>query len=152
MTRRDRITLLLEYLVDVREGLPDKEPEHGDELIALMCKAWNTPAYQELERLLPYLRDADRQAYWHLSERFLRYGERRVAWCRRCGFHPAAQAGKLHAHPPGRSVTLQPKVVRVVNYAVSEPCVMRGLDWLDGHSETRPRCPSRCWRSSPSAG
>jgi len=133
MTRRDRIAVLVEYLIDVREGLPDKEPIHADELIALMCQAWNSPAYQELERLLPLLRKHERRAYWHLCERYLRYGECRVAWCRRCGYHHASKAGQVHRHPPGRAVQLRPKVLRVVNHAVDDALVGVALNWLDAH-------------------
>jgi hypothetical protein len=131
LTRRDRITILLEYLIDVREGLPEKERVRGDEMIALMCEAWNSPAYQELERLLPHLRSSERSLYWHLCERFLRYGEVRKAWCRKCGYHHAGQVGQIHRHPPGRAITLQPRVIRTVDYAVDDDKVSLGIAWLE---------------------
>jgi hypothetical protein len=46
--RRERIELLLTHYVNVVTGLRDKG-EH----IPLMCAAWNSPGYQELERQLP---------------------------------------------------------------------------------------------------
>ena len=136
MTRRERIQVLLEYLVDVREGLGDRHKASSGEwgnLLSLMGAAWNEPAYQELERLLPFLRDDSPRLYWHVCERYLRYGEIRVAFCRRCGNHHASKIGEIHRHPPGKSVTLQPRVVRSIHRAVDPVSVDLAVGWLDGH-------------------
>ena len=127
--------MLLEYLVDVREGLADRS--NGDwefgSVLALMCEAWNAPAYQELERLLPYLRDTEPRRYWHLAERYLRYGEVRVAHCRRCGHHHASQIGSVHRHPPGRAITLKPVILRSLHKGIDELSVSLAIDWLEDH-------------------
>ena len=141
MTTRDRITVLLEYLLDVREGLPERERGRSDELLALMCKAWNSAPYQELERLLPLLRQAEPELYWHLAERWLRYGEARRAWCRKCGFHPAAEIGKIHAHPPGRAVALRPVIERSWHPRMDPRLAERGVDWLLQHFRLEPELP-----------
>lgn len=141
MTTRERITVLLEYLVDVREGLPEKERSRSDEMLALMCEAWNSPPYQELERLLPLMRWAEPRNYWHLAERWLRYGEARRAWCRRCGLHHASEIGKIHVHPPGRSVTLQPRIERTWHPAMDPHLADRGVEWLERHFRVEPELP-----------
>jgi hypothetical protein len=104
-----------------------------------MCKAWNSPPYQELERLLPLMRGAEPLAYWHLSERWLRYGEVRRAWCRKCGSHPATEIGKIHAHRPGRSVTLRPLIERSWHPHMDPHIAERGVDWLTQHFRLDPK-------------
>jgi hypothetical protein len=53
VTRHERIAFLLEYFHDVLAGLRKGD---GGEHIPLMCRAYTSPAYRELERLLPLLR------------------------------------------------------------------------------------------------
>jgi hypothetical protein len=141
MTPNERIAVLLEYLVDVREGLPETERRRSDEMLALMCEAWNSPPYQELERLLPLMRWAEPVVYWHVAERWLRYGEVRRAWCRKCGEHPAGQAGKVHSHPPGKAVTLEPRIVRSWHPALDPRLADRGVEWLARHFRVEPDLP-----------
>jgi hypothetical protein len=140
MTRRERIEVLLEYLIDVREGLPEKEPVRGDEMLALMCEAWNSPAYQELENLLPRLKSMEPRPYWHLAERFLRYGERVVAYCPKCRHmripnweknHDGTTYLGSHSHPPGSSVKLVPMVVRGYSPGIKDQHVNDAIDWLE---------------------
>jgi hypothetical protein len=54
VTRHERLAFLLEHFHDVLAGFRDKGD--GGEHIPLMCRAYNSPAYRELERLLPLLR------------------------------------------------------------------------------------------------
>jgi hypothetical protein len=56
--RQEIIGELLRWYIDVLNGVRDgvgDDPTH----LLLMCRAWNSPAYRELERLLPLLTDAE---------------------------------------------------------------------------------------------
>lgn len=153
MTKRDRIIVLLEFYPDVLEGL--REPgshcsrggcrmpprdrwlcaAHGcsDEgVLALMCAAWNHPSYQELERLRRLLRERWPELSAWLVAGYLRFFERRVAVCAKCGIHPAAAIGSVHRHPPGRSVRLVGHVVRVGKLSDYRR-VADAVDWLEAH-------------------
>ena len=114
------------------EGIAGTEPR-GDDVLALMCEEWNHASYQQLERLLtlmhqrwPWMRQAVRA-------RFERYSEHRIAWCAKCGAHPSAKEGSIHLHPPGRSVTLTAKVVRVLPQDDDPARIGDALDWLERH-------------------
>jgi hypothetical protein len=61
VTRRERIAFLLEHFHDVLAGVRDRGS--GGEHVPLMCRAWNAPGYQELERLLPLLGSSARPLY-----------------------------------------------------------------------------------------
>lgn len=134
MTPRDRIAILLHHYRDVCEGIPTNKPR-GDDLIIGMCEEWNHASYQQLERLLRVMPPKMRAA---LRARYERYTEHRIAWCRKCGAHPAAHAvlgakGNIHRHPPGRSITLQAKVVRVFPRDDDPAQVGEALGWLELH-------------------
>ena len=127
---KPQIQTLLHHYLDVLEGIPDHEHRTSDDLLALMCPAWNSPAYQQLERLLRAMPAGLRQA---IRVRYERYTERRVAFCRRCGAHPAQKVGNVHRHPPGRAVTLAPKMVRVLPRDDDPKRVESALEWLARH-------------------
>lgn len=139
MTRRDRIVLLLEHYRDVLHGLDEHGPDsvhvHGDwdRLIPAMCEAWNSPAYQQLERLLAVMRERWPRLWLHLRKRYLDYDEVYSGWCKRCGWHPSTAIGKNHSHPPGRSITVAPRIRRVLPVDLSEPELADGLEWLERH-------------------
>lgn len=128
--KRTAIETLLHHYRDVLEGIPDREHRSSDELLALMCPAWNHPSYRQLEKLLARMPRRLRQA---LRVRYERYSERRVAWCKRCGEHPARDVGSVHRHPPGRSVSLRPRLVRVLPRDDDPAAVESALDWLLEH-------------------
>lgn len=130
MTRRDRIVTLLEHYRDVLEGL--HEGSRPDEVLALMCRAWNHSSYQQLERLLARLRAEEPRLARHLLRYHLDYREVRRAWCRRCGDWPAAHIGRVHARckAKGRSTTLVPRVVRFPPDDVVSSAVEDATDWL----------------------
>jgi len=124
------VATLLHHYRDVLEGIPDGEHNRSDDLLALMCRAWNHPSYQRLETLLAEMPGSLRAA---VRVRFERYSEVRVAWCRKCGQHPAWHVGRVHSHPPGRSVVLRPRVVRVMHPSDSPQRVALALEWLAGN-------------------
>lgn len=81
--RQEIITALLEWYVDVLNGVRDgvgDDPIH----LPLRCRAYNSPAYRELERLLPLLAEAEPNRYWNVAERYWRARTRRVLRCPRC--------------------------------------------------------------------
>ena len=129
-TRRERIVVLLEWYVDVEEqGLRDGR---GDgEHLPLMSRAWNHPAYRELDRLLGVMRDKRRHLYWHLAETYFRSRQRRVLQCPRCrGVMPAWSSVNFHKH--GHSnVAVVPRVVPIINPRVRSGQVERAVGWLD---------------------
>lgn len=131
--RRQAIETLLHHYRDVLEGVPDREHRSSDELLALMCPAWNHRSYQQLERLLYVMQQRWPKLRQALRVRFERYTERRVAWCKRCGEHPARDVGTIHRHPPGRSVALKPKLIRVPPDDDDPRRVDEALDWLVEH-------------------
>ena len=129
--RKESIAVLLEHYRDVLDGIPDREHRGSDDLLALMCPAWNHRSYQQLERRLRDLKAERPKLHAKLETRYLRYTERRVAWCKRCGEHPASHVGNVHRHPPGRSVSLKPKMLRVLPRNDDPAGVAQALDWLE---------------------
>lgn len=63
-----------------------------------MCRAWNHPSYQELERLLPDLRSEQPALAWHLTKTY--FGpRRRVLECPRCkGVVPVWLTADTYTH------------------------------------------------------
>ena len=145
MTRRDRITLLLEYLVDVEHGLPERDPVPQDDILALMCKAWNHESYRQLDRLLRVLWERWPDLHLALVRRYCRFEERRVAWCRKCGAYEHADrvgkshytsvvAGKkLYCRIGNVTVELLPRIRRVPWETWDVLRVERALEWLELH-------------------
>jgi len=129
--RRTAIETLLTHYRDVLEGIPDREHRRSDDLLALMCPAWNHRSYRQLERLLEQLKAERPKLHAKLVTRFLRFSERRVAYCRRCGEHPSSDVGKVHAHPPGRSITLRSKMLRVLPRNDDPAGVSLAIAWLE---------------------
>ena len=129
--RRAAIETLLHHYRDVLEGIPDKDRRASDDLLALMCPAWNHRSYRQLERRLEQLKAERPVLHAKVVTRYLRYSERRVAWCKKCGEHPASQVGDVHRHPPGRSVSLKPKLIRVLPDNDDPAGVELALDWLE---------------------
>ena len=129
-TRRERIVVLLEWYVDVEaQGLRDGR---GDgEHLPLMSRAWNHPAYRELDRLLGRMRTYRRHLYWHLAETYFRATRRQVLQCPRCkGVMPAWHSANFHKH--GHSnVAVVPRVIRVLRPEVRDAKVEQAVAWLD---------------------
>jgi hypothetical protein len=133
-TQRPRIEILLNHYRDVLEGLPDREHPLGDDgILALMCPAWNSPAYQQLEHLLRVLHERFPRQRQALRVRHERYTERKVAYCRKCGVHPWKAIGSVHSHPPGRSIALYPKMLRVLPGDDNPRRVEEAIEWLCRH-------------------
>ncbi len=129
VTRQERIRFLLEHLEDVRAGVRDRGSESGEHL-PLMCRAWNTPSYRELERLLSPLRKTRPDLAWHLSGTFFAR-RRRVNVCPRCLGQTAAWSSiNFHKHG-GKNVALAPRVLRVVSNQVRPEVVEAAIVWLD---------------------
>lgn len=154
MNQRQRIELLLEHYREVLEGVQEHDDERdpcavecsladrdkwlcvrygcaSQGVIAAMCAAWNAPAYQRLEKLLRLMRERWPREYQAVRLRYLDYVEVRAAWCRRCGWHPATSIGRVHAHPPTRSVTLVPKVRRTFADELDGRALTDAVEWLD---------------------
>lgn len=151
MTPRQRLEILLDHYRDVLEGARDRSAGCSREgcrlaprdrwlcqvygcadaegVLALMNRDWNHASYQQLERLLGRMREDAPRLAWNLLRRFLHYHEVRRAWCRKCGFHPPGHVGRVHAHPPGKSVTLVARVKREHGTA-DLAAVERAIDWL----------------------
>jgi len=126
--RRERIAFLLENLEDARHGIRDRG--EGAEHTPLMCRCWNHRSYQELERLLPFLRSEQRTLAWHLREEFFA-PHRRVNYCPRCGLRVdvwSSQSFHKHGH---KNVALVPRVLRVVSPQVRPELVDEAIAWLD---------------------
>jgi hypothetical protein len=83
VTRQERIAFLLEHFHDVLAGVRDKGL--GGEHVPLMCRAWNAPSYQELERLLPLLSVEARPLYRALVGMYVYPRFVRRAVCPKCG-------------------------------------------------------------------
>jgi hypothetical protein len=95
-----------------------------------MCRAWNHPAYRQLERLLPELRAEQPALAWHLSKTYLG-PRRRVLQCPRCrGVAPAWSSVNFHKHK-GKNVALVPRVLRVVPAKVRREVVDEAIAWID---------------------
>lgn len=131
MTPRERIAILLHHYRDVCEGIYTNPAGEDDVGRFLMCRTWNEPPYQQLERLLREMHQTEPRLRQALRVRYERYSERRVAWCRKCGSHPADHVGRVHAHPPGRAVALKPRVVRSYTRDDRPELVARAEMWLE---------------------
>lgn len=148
MTERERIVTLLEHYRDVLDGLDEHGADSvhvkGDwaDVLALMCSAWNAPAYRELERLLVVMRERWPKLYQAIRARFLDYADVRQAYCKgtrrdngkRCGWHPSTEIGRVHGGclHRGRTVTLEARMrrVRPVYDAIA---LGDALEWLERH-------------------
>ncbi len=145
VTRQERIRFLLEHLEDVRAGVRDRGSESGEHL-PLMCRAWNTPSYRELERLLSLLRKTRPDLAWHLSGTFFAR-RRRVNVCPRCLGQTAAWSSiNFHKHG-GKNVALAPRVLRVVsNQCGRKSSRPRSSGWTSA-GEAACLCRTSCCRS-----
>jgi hypothetical protein len=111
VTRQERIAFLLEHLEDVRAGVRDRGA--GAEHVPLMCAAWNSPSYRELERLLTLLLAEQPRLASHVSRTFFA-PRRQVKQCPRCrGVLPSRSSVNFHKHSHS-NVALVPRVLRVV--------------------------------------
>lgn len=140
--RFEHLATLLEHYQDVLDGIQDGESSFdgpGDGL-ALMCEAWNHPAYQQLERLRIVLGSEEPALYWQLAEVYFRAPRKRVAVCPRCGResvprveeYPGASALGYGSCKHGSDrVKLQPVVKRVVSAAVEPVIVVLAIQWLE---------------------
>jgi hypothetical protein len=129
--RREAIRVLLEHLEDVRAGLRDGSSADAIHL-PLMCTAWNSPSYRELERLLPLLRSERPDLAWHLRATFFA-PRKRVLACANptCGWTTNAWASvNFHTHGR-RHVAVVPKMIRVVGPDVRPKLVDAAIEWLD---------------------
>ena len=142
--RFEHLCTLLENYQDVLDGIQDGTRSFvgpGDGL-ALMCEAWNSPAYQQLERLRIVLSSEEPALYWQIAEVYFRAGRRQVAACPRCGEQVSPKPESL----PDRTlhygfcqqkrcrpakVRMSPLVVRVVSKAVEPAMVVLGVQWLE---------------------
>jgi hypothetical protein len=144
--RQQIITTLLDWYVDVLNGVRDgvgDDPTH----LPLMCSAWNSPAYRELERLLPLLAEAEPNAYWNVAERYWRARTRRVLRCPRCmAFEPFTASNsnghvRTHKHG-GKNVALTPAMVPLLDERVEAERIERGIAWLaDNWQGVEPMLP-----------
>ena len=119
---------MLEHLEDVRYGVRDRGA--GAEHIPLMCAAWNSPSYRELERLLTLLLAEQPRLASHLSRTFFA-PRRQVLQCPRCrGVLPSWSSVNFHKHG-NSNVALVPRVLRVLPPAVKAELVGEAIGWLD---------------------
>jgi hypothetical protein len=129
VTRHERIRFLLEHLEDVRAGVRDgsgKDAIH----IPLMCRAWNSVSFQELERLLPLLRAEQPRLASHLSRTFFA-PRRRMLTCPRCnGTVEVWASANFHRHGH-KNIALVPRVLRIIPLDVSAQLVDEAIAWLD---------------------
>lgn len=129
MTSRETLVELLEHYVDVQPGLVDTEGGDGSGGL-LAGGVWDTPTYRRLEYLLRRLRHERSSLYWHLSGRYLRCTQRRVAQCPKClGQFPPHRAGESHTHGQ-RRVRLVPAVASVYAAGVEQARVEQAIDVL----------------------
>jgi hypothetical protein len=103
--------------------------------------ALNSPAYQELERLLPLLRADAPAAHKAVVAMFVYLSFRRRAVCPRCGaVAPPHAIGQPHRH--GRkTVALVPRMVRVPMFPVEDEDVEAAVAWLEAHWRGEPFIP-----------
>jgi hypothetical protein len=128
VTRRERIAFLLEHLEDVRAGVRDRGA--GAEHIPLMCAAWNSPSYRELERLLTLLLAERPHLASHLSRTYFAT-RRRMLTCPRCdGRVEVWSSVSFHRHGH-TNVALVPRVLRVVPLEVRAEVVEDAIAWLE---------------------
>ena len=100
-------------------GLHDGRSDSGG--LALMCKAWNHPSFQELERLLPLLGMSAPKQYRAIVGMYVHPRLVRRAVCPRCGLvKPPNLVGELHQHGNRKSAAFVARMVRVPLYPVEE--------------------------------
>lgn len=115
MTRLERISFLLEHYLDVLAGVRDRGS--GGEHLPLMCAAWNSVSYQELERLLPLLSADARPLYRAVVGTYVYPRFVRRAVCPNCHVvKPPALVGELHKHHHRKSTAFVASMVRVPLY------------------------------------
>jgi hypothetical protein len=99
-----------------------------------MCRAWNAPSYQELERLLPLLGLDARPLYRAVVGMYVHPRFVRRAVCPRCGtVKPPNLVGELHQHSNRKSAAFVARMTRVPLYPVEERDVEGAIGWLDEH-------------------
>lgn len=132
VTRRERIAFLLEHFHDVLAGVRDKGL--GGEYVPLMCRAWNAPSYQEIERLLPLLSVEARPLYRAVVGTYVYPRFVRRAVCPKCGVvKPPHFVGELHVHQNRKGTAFTARMTRVPLYRVRERDVDEAIGWLDEH-------------------
>jgi hypothetical protein len=132
VTRRERIAFLLAHYSDVLAGVRDRGL--GGDHLRLMCRAWNAPSCQELERQLPLLRVEAPRFYRAVIGSFVHPRFVRRAVCPRCGaVKPPNLVGELHQHGNRKSAAFIARMVRVPLYPVEERDVDGAIGWLDEH-------------------
>lgn len=132
MTRQERIQFLLEHLADVQAGVRDRGT--GGDHIPLMCRSWNHPSYQELERLLVLIRSAAPRGYRAVVGMYVHPRFVRRAVCSRCGaVEPPELVGELHRHTARSGFAFVARMVRVPLYPVEQHEVDGAIGWFDEH-------------------
>jgi hypothetical protein len=132
VTRRERIAFLLAHYSDVLAGVRDRWL--GGEHVPLMCRAWNAPSYQELERLLPVLCVDARPLYRAVVGMYVYPRFVRRAVCPRCGtVKPPNLVGELHIHQNRKGTAFVARMTWVPLYPVRERDVDDAIVWLDEH-------------------
>jgi hypothetical protein len=145
LTRRDRITILLDWYLDVIHGLSDYQlsSEHTRQPVLGMCRSWNSRSYRQLEELRQRMRDTEPFTYWHIAEIYFRPNYRMVMRCpyeyangprkgQRCDFTKPAGTTGVHTHSR-RTSTLVPHLEKVVSQAICQDQVDLGIDWIDNN-------------------
>ena len=139
VTQRETIEFLLTHYTDVINGIyPEPRTHDGP---TLMCRAWNHPAYQQLEHLRLELRRQHPKLHWHLAETYIRPIQRRTAYCQRCHQHaPSSHIGHVHTH--GRRTTaLIPRIQRIISPLVRPVLVAEAIDWIQFRWQGEPQIP-----------
>ena len=140
VTRRERIAFLLDHFHDVLDGVRDRGS--GGDHIPLMCRAWNAPSYQELERLLPLLGRDVRPFYRAVVGTYVYPRFVRRAVCPKCRAVKApALVGELHTHAGRKSSAFVARMVRVPLYPVEQRDVDGAIVWFDDHWIGEPYVP-----------
>jgi hypothetical protein len=99
-----------------------------------MCRVWNHPSYQELERLLPLLGLDARPLYRALVGSYVYPRFVRRAVCPNCGaVKPPNLVGELHRHTGRKSAAFVPRMTRVPLYPVEQHDVDDAIGWLHDH-------------------
>jgi hypothetical protein len=143
---QDIVELRLAWKVDVLHGVRDGVAVDATHLL-LTCRAWNHPACRELERLLPLLAEANPNLYRNVAERYWRACTRRVLRCPRClrfeTFTASNSNGHIRVHKHnGKSVTLRPAIVPMLDERVEPERIERGIAWLaDNWQGVEPMLP-----------
>jgi hypothetical protein len=97
-----------------------------------MCRAWNSPGYQELERLLPRLRAECPPLALHIAQTYFA-PRRRMLVCPRCESRVDIWSSTTTHRHGRKNVALVPRVVRVVPKQVRPVLVAVALAWLEQH-------------------